>query len=164
MNTLDRNRLLMEASGINCYKVVQQLSISLKNSPVYIESMIKLQQASLTYLPSLMYEYASLRDLDFAVTNMMDYASLETHVFEYAIHSFVNWWVNPFEKEQPKDCPLSIGQLLIDYKGEILTIDELIVNNDISDEDKIEIVSKRIDGWHKDQVFRMTNVDRKSVV
>lgn len=158
MNTLDRNRLLMEASGINCYKVVQQLSVSLKNSPVYIESMIKLQQASLTYLPSLMYEYASLRDLDFAVTNMMDYASLETHVFEYAIHSFVNWWVNPFEKEQPKDCPLSIGQLLIDYKGEILTIDELIVNNDISDEDKIEIVSKRIDGWHKDQVFRMTNV------
>ena len=48
MNTLDRNRLLMEASGINCYKVVHQLSVSLKNSPVYIESMIKLQQASLT--------------------------------------------------------------------------------------------------------------------
>lgn len=102
MNTLDRNRLLMEASGINCYKVVQQLSVSLKNSPVYIESMIKLQQASLTYLPSLMYEYASLRDLDFAVTNMMDYASLETHVFEYAIHSLSIGGSTLLKKSNPR--------------------------------------------------------------
>lgn len=147
----------MEMTGINCAKEAESLSNALRNSPLYIDSKIRLNQASLTGFPSIIKDYTSLRDLDFAVTTMADYASLETHILTYAIHSFPEWWTNPFEKEKGKESPLSLGSLLIDDKGEIITIDSLIEEVDISEEEKLSLIEERIDGWHKDQSERLLN-------
>lgn len=157
MNTIDRNRLLMEMAGINCVNEAEALSNALRNSPLYIDSKIRLSQAALSNFPSALKDYASLRDLDFAVTTLADYASLEAHILTYAIHSFPAWWTNPFEVDKGKDSPLSIGALLVDKKGKIVPIDNMIQDDALSLEEKFSIIEERIDGWHKDQSQRFLN-------
>lgn len=157
MNTVDRNRLLMEMFGINCGKQAKALSDRLKNSPLYIDSKIKLKQASLSSLPSAVKDYVSLRDLDFSAYTMADYASLETHVLEYSLHSLPIWWSNPMEKEKAKDSPLSIGSLLVEYKDKYITIDELLQTEDISFQDKKDILENRVNGWESDERLKIIN-------
>lgn len=155
MNTQDRNLMVMEMAGIDCSSRARELSTTLRNSSLYIESMLRLKQASLTGLPSLMKEYSDLRDLDFDISTMVDYAALETHVLEHSMHSLDVWWTNPFEAESQKDGPSSIGQLLIKHNEDYMTIDELLEDASISNEEKHKAVEDRIDTWHRDEADRM---------
>lgn len=151
MNTPERNRLLMEMAGISSPGEVRDLSTALKTSPLYIEAKIQLHRASLSNRPSSLKDYAELRDLDFAVTTMADYASLEVYVLSYAIRSFPAYWTNPFEWEKDKQSPLSIGSLLVFRNGKPCSIDDLLTDETIPDEEKEEILSQRVEGWRKDE-------------
>lgn len=148
----------MEMVGIDYSDRARELAISLKNSSLYIESMLRLKQASLSDLPSLKFEYAALRDLDFNITTMIDYAALENHVLEHSIHSLSAWWINPMEKDKPKDSPNSIGQLLVKHNENYMTIDELLEDPSITNEDKHKAIQEKVDIWHKDETERMLGI------
>lgn len=157
MNTLERNWLLMEQEGFDTTKACVPLSEALFHSPLYKISLEKLERASSCGRTSVLQAYHELRDLNFSVASILNYALLETKVLNLALKSAPEWWVNPFDFNETKLSVTTIGDLFAKDDCS-MTFNQLLNNKEISDIEKKEIVKERVHQYRVDMSTKFDNV------
>lgn len=149
MDTIQRNRLLLEAEGFDCSQQASALAEQLSNSPLYKVTLDRLSKASAeSGLGEISAAYSRCRDLSFNVSSMSEYTRLETEILSLAVKALPRYWINPLNTIDDTEGLNSVGQLFALEDGS-LTVDEVLTATDMSYPDKAKILSERVDTWHR---------------
>jgi len=152
MNSLERNKTIIEQEGFDYSTYAFDLAVKLNKSHLYSVSLINLEKASnISKRKSVINTYHELRDLDFNVHSLVEYANLETKVMSLAIKSSPNWWINPFDQlsNEEENNKYTIGDLFVNDDGN-LTVNDLIKSESISTFEKKNLIATRIEFYRKD--------------
>ncbi len=157
MNTVERNWLLMEVSGLDSSKEAPELSNRLFNSAVFNAAQEGLARAAKTKRPSALRNYNDIRDLDFSVSTIADYSRLEANVLLFYVKARPQSWVNPLDNDNAgQDEVNSIGQLYAYEDGNPTTIDQLIADKELSFAAKENALALRVFDWQRDVAQKAT--------
>ena len=70
----------------------------------------------------------------------------ETSLDYLALHSFPEYYLNPFAIDPDDDCPLdTIGELIVDVEGKEYTINEIILNQTIPSQVKKDAIDRKLE-------------------
>lgn len=149
MDTPLRNLLLMEADGFDCTYQAQGLAQELHDSPLYKVTLERLEKAANeSGLDTVNRVYVECRDMSFAIESVAEYAKLESRILNLGIKALPRWWLNPLNPIETSERLTSIGQLFATDDG-AYTIDQVITDETMADLTKADILSSRVDFWHK---------------
>lgn len=71
----------------------------------------------------------------------------ETTLDYLALHSFPEYYLNPFAVDPDQECPLdTIGELIVDVQGKEMSINEIILDETIPAPVKKEAVDRKLEG------------------
>ena len=143
--------LLAEMSGWNCTSYSYSYSDFLKNSNAYkilTENIHEVKKHITHRAESILQAYD---EITFSPKNVKDCFIIETAINYVALHSFEEFYINPLTINPYYDGRIkSIGELMIDLKGDEVSINELISNENTSVEEKKEIVYNQLENYLDD--------------
>lgn len=150
MDTKVRNLLLMEKDGFDCSEQAKSLGGILSRSALYTSALDRLNRAAQNALTKrVVNSYTALRDMNFDCSSIEEYVEKEALVARLAVFSLPQWWVNPLNPfKGARGAMNSVGQLFADDDGH--TFDSVITDPDLCDAERLNIVAKRVDLYHRE--------------
>ena len=143
--------LLAELSGWNLSNKAYTYVDYLKNNKAYqilTENVIKVKSHVSHQATSIIDAY---NEITFSLHTIKDCFLLENAINYVALHSFEEYYINPLTIDPNYKGDLTtIGELIFDFKGEEKSLNEIIIDNNYSADDKRECISDQLDYYLDD--------------
>ena len=138
--------LLAELSGWDCSKYIADYGEKIKNSNAYRVLKYNMADVEDIYTQNAYDLKKEYEGLNFNVNSIKECYLLEEKVNYLALHSDPRFYINPFSINPNYIGSInSLGDLMIPFKGEEKTINEIILDNETPIDEKKKEVENQVD-------------------
>lgn len=138
--------LLSEMVGWNVTPELKDERERLLKSPSYQILKENVQEAKKHFSGRAKEVCCSFEKLSIDPKSLYQSFVLETTLDYLALHSFPEYYINPFAVDPEGDCPLdTIGELIVDVEGKEMSVNEIILDETIPTPVKKESIERKLD-------------------